>query len=163
MPRNTFSRETLKSKKCNWNAVDSICDSILDNLKNSIFLDCSQTINNMQITKKKNLLLNVSPCVLKPAWHTCFTVFNPWQLVVTPGRLWLKTTFQTTHRSCTEPCWLSLWRLKAPISTSRQFKPWKKIVQMGQSSQLNKNIYKPSLPVLMFDVLAFFWMAKYYR
>lgn len=92
----------------------------------------------MQIKKKKNLLLNASPCVLQPAWHTCFTVFNPWQLVVTPGRLWLKTTFQATHRSCTEPSWLSLWRLKAPISTSRQFKAWKKIVQMGQSSQLKK-------------------------
>lgn len=109
----------------------------------------------MQITKKKNLLLNVSPCVLKPAWHTCFTVFNPWQLVVTPGRLWLKTTFQTTHRSCTEPCWLSLWRLKAPISTSRQFKPWKKIVQMGQSSQLNKNIY--------ISLLCLFWCLMFWH
>lgn len=133
-PRNRFSRETLKSKKCNWNAVDSICYSILDIVRNSIILDHSKTIKNMKIKKK-----SASLYVLKPAWHTRFTVFNPWQLVVTPGRLWLKTTFQTTHRSCTEPCWLSLWRLKAPISTSRQFKALKKIVQTGQSSQL-KNI-----------------------
>lgn len=74
-PRNTFSRETLKSKKCNWNAVDSICDSILDNLKNSIFW----IVHKQQITcklrkKKKPVAQCVTLCITASMTHMFYSV-----------------------------------------------------------------------------------------